>query len=217
MPNTTHSIQPTTARWLVLGGIVGPLWFTVAYHIAGIIREGYSSIQQPISDLGIGSNAWLLNLPLIALGGFFAFFALGFYRLAPDFANKKRWSLALALFGILFCCAGVFPESDPAGPLTLTGFLHFALGMYLGMPLLVTTLFKIGSRLRKLPAWRQFGRYTILTARLMILCFPLMSLTFAPGLTAVPPRAGWTRGAHLLWHFHAVVRGHKHTAGAPGK
>src|SRR6266436_5367625 len=68
------------AQWLALGGVVGPVLFVAAFTVGGIVRPGYSPIHQAVSDLGVGSNAWLLNVSLVLLGVLLIAFAMGFYR-----------------------------------------------------------------------------------------------------------------------------------------
>jgi hypothetical membrane protein len=44
-------------RWLALGGVAGPLLFVLAFTVAGMLRPGYSPVDQAISDLGIDGDA----------------------------------------------------------------------------------------------------------------------------------------------------------------
>src|SRR5262245_38384624 len=112
----------TIDRWLALGGLIGPLLFTVTYTLAGLLRPGYSPVDQAISDLGIGDHAWLLNGSLILLGLLLVGFTISFYRtIRPPAATRLRLLSAalLASVGIGYAIAGIFDETNP---------LHWQLG-----------------------------------------------------------------------------------------
>jgi hypothetical membrane protein len=105
-------------RWLALGGLVGPILFTLTYTVAGLLRPGYSPADQAISDLGAGEDAWMLNGSLILLG----LSLVGFYRtIRPPASTAFRLATAalLAGVGIGYAVAGIFDETDP---------LHWQLG-----------------------------------------------------------------------------------------
>jgi hypothetical membrane protein len=174
------TVKTIIARWLTLSGAVGSLLFIAGTLIGGALRPEYMPIHQPISDLGIGIYSWVLNVPLILCGLSIAIFAVGFCRLLSQLKSIRSMSILLGLFGILFANAGVFPESDPKGPLTIAGFLHFFPAMFIGMPLLMIALFRIGSQLRKYTAWSGHGWYTTVSAILMVIIMPVMFVTFAP-------------------------------------
>jgi hypothetical membrane protein len=95
--------QPQAARWLALGGVVGPLLFTGAYILAGVLRPDYSPIHQAISDLGVGPNAWLVDGSLVIncllLLGFTVSFA---WYMRSAFGRGWIWlsSALLALHGL---------------------------------------------------------------------------------------------------------------------
>src|SRR5476651_2639898 len=67
------------AHWLALGGIIGPVLFVLAFTFAGFIRTGYSPIQTAISALGVGSNAWLEDVPAFLLGLTILGFVISFF------------------------------------------------------------------------------------------------------------------------------------------
>jgi hypothetical membrane protein len=96
----------TAGSWAVAAGIaVGPLWMTAAL-VSGLLRQRYSFAAQPISDLGIGPNAWILNASLIATGLLVVVFALGFHWRLPDFPRKRLAISLLVSFGLCFAAAG---------------------------------------------------------------------------------------------------------------
>jgi hypothetical membrane protein len=158
---------------------VGPLWMTAAL-VSGLLRQRYSFAAQPISDLGIGPNAWILNASLIATGLLVVVFALGFHWRLPDFPRKRLAISLLVSFGLCFAAAGVFSEPSPDGPVTISGIAHFVLGFYVAMSALTVALFLISSGLRRRRSWERYASYTRLTAWLVLALIPLTQLFFNP-------------------------------------
>jgi hypothetical membrane protein len=159
---------------------VGPLWMTAAV-VSGLLRQRYSFAAQPISDLGIGPNAWILNLSLIATGLLVVVFALGFHWCLPDSPRKRLAISLLVSFGLCFATAGVFPEPSPDRPVTISGIAHFVLGFFVAMSALTVALFLISSGLRRRRSWERYASYTRLTAWLVLALIPLTQLFFNPG------------------------------------
>lgn len=144
-------------RWLGLAGVVGPIMFVLVFTIVGMARPGYSAVRQPVSDLGRGPNGWQLNVPLILLGLLLTTFVAGFFRafgVGPG--RVRRWVSAglLELPGIGFAVAGAFPLPSP---------VHWIVGatlVFLGsVPAFIVT----GLFLRRDPAWRGWGTYSLVT------------------------------------------------------
>jgi hypothetical membrane protein len=173
--------ENAVGSWAVAAGIaVGPLWMTAAL-ISGLLRERHSFAAQPISDLGIGPNAWILNASLIGTGLSVVAFALGFQRRSPSFSRRRLATGLLVTFGLCFAAAGIFPEPSPDGPVTITGIAHFVLGFFVAMSALTVALFLIASGLRKQPSWERHANYTRVTAWLVLALILLAQLFFNPG------------------------------------
>ncbi len=75
---SSEQVGNPVVRWLVLAGVVGPPLFVAVFTLAGFLRPGYSPIHQAVSDLGVGSNAWLLDGGVIINGLLLIGFAVGF-------------------------------------------------------------------------------------------------------------------------------------------
>jgi hypothetical membrane protein len=177
------SLRPANAagsRAVAAGIAVGPLWMTAAL-VSGLLRQRYSFAAQPISDLGIGPNAWILNASLIGTGLAVVVFALGFRRRLPSLSRRRLATGLLVTFGLCFAAAGVFPEPSPDGPVTITGVAHFMLGFFVAMSALTVALFLISSGLRKQAGWERHASYTRVTAWLVIALIVLTQLFFNPG------------------------------------
>jgi hypothetical membrane protein len=156
-------------RWLALGGVAGPLLFVLAFTVAGLLRPGYSPVDQAISDLGIDEGAWIVNGSLIILGLSLTGFAIGFYRsIRPRSSTALRVASAafLAAVGVGYAVAGIFPETNP---------LHWQLGAPLVYGGATLGFLLAGRLLRRSPAWRGWGSVTLLASLATLV---LMALTF---------------------------------------
>jgi hypothetical membrane protein len=154
-----HRRRPTAVdRWLAVGGVLGPVLFVLTFMVAGLLRPGYSPIDQAISDLGVGENAWLLNGSLVALGFLLVGFSSALYRgIRPLGGTAFRLVCAalLAGVGIGYAVAGIFDETNP---------LHWQLGAPLvfgGAPL---GFFLSKLLLRRDTASRGWGTFHLLPA-----------------------------------------------------
>jgi hypothetical membrane protein len=161
------------------GMAIGPVWIA-ATLVSGLVRDGYSFAAQPISDLGIGPDAWIVNASLIVTGSLAVVFALGFAHLVPAWPRRRVAAGLLATFGLGFAAAGVFHEPDPAGPLTPGGILHFVLGFFVAMVALVAALFLVASGLRREPGWSRDAAHAHTAGWLVIVLMALTQLFFNP-------------------------------------
>jgi hypothetical membrane protein len=167
-------------RYAVAAGMaIGPVW-VAATLVSGLSRSGYSFAAHPISDLGIGPNAWIVNASLIVPGSLAVVFALGFARLLPAWPWRRVAAVLFATFGLGFAAAGIFHEPDPAGPLTLGGILHFVLGFFVAMVALVAALFLVASGLRHEPGWSRDAAHARAVGWLVIVLVALTQLFFNP-------------------------------------
>lgn len=187
--------------WLVLGGVVGPVAFLVAITVAGFIRPGYSQVHQAISDLGVGSNPWLLNLPLIALGPLLTAFAVGFWQsLGRVLGGRWRWicTVLIALPGLGCAWAGVFTEAPP------TTTLHWVVVAsdvgdrgtdVLIMVGSVVGFLVTGLRLRRIAGWGGWGTYSIVSSALTLALFGSAFALWTAGIGGLLER---------LWFFELL-------------
>jgi hypothetical protein len=87
-----------TARWLVLvGGVINPIAFVLAYTVAGILRPGYSPIHQAISDLGVGPNGPLMDTIAVVHALLLIAFAVGIALLMRRVLTAGWWWVGVAL------------------------------------------------------------------------------------------------------------------------
>jgi hypothetical protein len=87
----TLASRPST-RWLALGAVVGPISYTLAWLILGFVSPGftlfgtrispYSPISTPISGLGLGPTAPLMNTAFVICGAFLLVGVVGVFHLS---------------------------------------------------------------------------------------------------------------------------------------
>src|SRR4051812_44872727 len=79
-------------RWLALGAVVGPIFFILAYTILGFLRPGYSLVSMPVSGLGIGPNAQVMNASFIIMGLLIFVGVIGIFQNMKELGAVARWS-----------------------------------------------------------------------------------------------------------------------------
>ncbi len=179
MDKTTLSSTSSTnafIQWSGLGAVVGPVLFVVMFTLAGILRPNYLPLSQAISDLGVGPMAWLLNIPLVILGGLLVAFAIGFY-LSPAIQSviSPGWRLACAMFlagpGMGYAVAGIFDETKPLH--WLAGQPLLGIGSVGGF--LITGLLLVRNR-----HWRTYGVYSLLSSGATVALIVWMNVALNP-------------------------------------
>jgi hypothetical membrane protein len=202
LENTTATDRSTsTNRLLLLGGVTGPVIFLLAFTVAGLLRPDYSPIQQAISDLGVGSNPWLLNVPLVLLGALIVAFCVGFARvLGPRLGNPWRWvcPVLLALPGLGYAWAGIFTEA----PATMT--LHWVVGMPLVGLGAIAGFLITGLRLRRIESLRGLGTYSVVAGLLTLALIVVMFSTWMLGFGGLTERVFFVE--ILAWYVVAALR-----------
>lgn len=170
--------QQRTGIWgippqlLALGGVAGPILYTLVFILAGFFHPGYSSLEQPISNLGaLEPNAWIQNANFVVSGLLFIAFAFGFFQMLRPMSSGqwlKVSTVFLVLSGVGLACAGFFHTDIPGfPPTTVHGVIHNIIFFVVYLSLLIA-LFIIGWHLRKIPFWRGYGWYSIITGLVMI-------------------------------------------------
>lgn len=84
---------------------IGVTQFLLFMIISEALYPGYSISRNYISDLGVGSTAYIFNTSIIFLGIFLI--------LGGAFLNSKLLSIFLILSGIGAMGVGIFPETSP--------------------------------------------------------------------------------------------------------
>ena len=184
---SAKQVGDPVARWVVLGGVVGPPLFVAVYTLAGFLRPGYSPIHQTVSDLGVGSNGWLVDVSCVFIGLLLTGFAVGFtLNLRPVLHQGWRWLIAvlLALHGLGLAIAGIFTEA----PATVA--IHWLVGANLGLFGPVVTFLVTGLVLRRDIRWRGWGTSLLIASLLTLVLLAIMAWVFTPGTLLASMRLG---------------------------
>jgi hypothetical membrane protein len=171
-----------TTRWLALAGVVGPLFFVGVFTLAGFLRPGYSPIHQTVSDLGVGSNGWLLDSGTIITGLLLMAFAVD---VALSLRPGRRWLIMvlLALHGFGLALAGIFTEAPSTLPFHI-------LAATIGLLSPVVAFLVLGLALRRDTQWRTWGiAFLIASLATLVLLF-VMGWVFTPGTPLTPLQLG---------------------------
>lgn len=178
--------KPVT-RWWPLAGVVGPLFFVIVFTLAGFLRPGYSPLHQTISDLGVGSNGWLVDVCCVITGLLLIGFAAGFaLSLRPVLHQGWRWPIAVlfALHGFGLAIAGIFTEAPS------TVMIHWLVGANLGFFGPVVAFLVTGLALRRETRWRGWGIALLIASLLTLVVIAIMFWVFTPGTPLASLRLG---------------------------
>ena len=111
MTSTRARVRLT--RWLLAGGVVGPLLFIVVFLVEGATRPGYSVWRNFVSELALSDQGWEQIANFIVCGLLCVTFAIGLRRTWRTGKASVWGPLLMALFGLSLVVAGVF-VTDPA-------------------------------------------------------------------------------------------------------
>ncbi len=155
------------SRLAALIGVVSPILCVLVFTLAGLLRPGYSPIHQVISDLGAGTDGWILNADLIISGLVSIIFAFGFYQQMRQVISRG-WLLAgtilLMLSGIGVANEGVFHQPSPGDPAAHLYIVLHNIGLAVLFYSLIIALLIVGWQLCRTASWRGYGWYLLLTA-----------------------------------------------------
>ncbi len=178
--NLQHtSLKPRwnqTARWLALiGGVINPIAFVLAYTVADLLRPGYSPIHQAISDLGVGPNGSLLDAIAVLHGLLLTAFAVGFALLMRQVLTVGwRWvgAVLLGLRGLANVTTAIFTDA----PATVA--IHSLATLVIGLGL------------RRTSQWRGWGTYSLVAALVTLVLVAVEFWAFRPGTPLAPAQVG---------------------------
>jgi hypothetical membrane protein len=184
------SVKPRgdqTARWLALiGGVINPIAFVLAYTAAGLLRPGYSPIHQAISDLGVGPNGSLMDTIAVLHALLLIAFAVGFALLMRGVLTAGwRWFgvALLVVRGLAQVTTGIFTDA----PATVR--IH-SLATIIALLSMVSAFTVIGLGLVRTPQWRRWGTYSLVAALVTLVLVAIEFWAFTPGTPLAPVRVG---------------------------
>jgi hypothetical protein len=177
-----------TSRWLALGAVGGPLVFTLAWLVLGFVSPGYtvfgtliapySPISQPISGLGMGLTAPVMNTAFVLSGLLLLVGVFGVFRtLGAGGRPAVRWACAalLALSPVGLVVAGSFNLESPVPHLV---------GALLALASPVLSFLAAGLVFRGIQRWRRFGSLLLLSSPLTLLLLVFFFGSFDQATTA---------------------------------
>ncbi len=162
--------------------MVAPIAFTLLWVVLGFVSDGYdlwdmhiapySAVAQPISGLGMGSTAPLMNGGFVLYGLAMVWGAVAFARALPALEDRarRRTALLLGVHGLGAIMVGLF--NLEAIMLHLTGFL-LVVSPSLTFPF-------VARGLRQVPGWRTAARALHVAALLTLLLTGAYFATFNP-------------------------------------
>lgn len=175
---STHRPCPT-GTWAY---VVAPIAFTFVWLVLGFVSDGYdlwdmhiapySPISQPISGLGLGATAPIMNSGFVLYGLAMVWGSVAFARALPslDVRGRRRVATLLGLHGLGAIVVGVFDLE--AIMLHFVGFL-LTVSPIVSLPL-------VGRQLRRIPGWRTAGRSFLVAGLLTLLLTVAYFATFDP-------------------------------------
>jgi hypothetical membrane protein len=164
------------ARWLALSGVVGPIIFAVVVTLLGLLRPGYSPVNESISTLGVGGlYAGLANAIGFLCGVLLLAFAIGFFILMAPIL-RLGWRVTSLVLLLLSGMGLISPAIFPAAPATVS--LHWMLA-WVGFFAFLVACIVVGSQWVRVRHWRGYGWYSLLIALLLLLI--ILGVRFLPG------------------------------------
>jgi len=205
-------VQDRLTRWLLLGGVVGPLLFIVVFLIEGATRPGYSAWRNYVSDLALSNQGWEQAANFLVCGVLVIGLAVGLRRALRTGTASVWGPLLMGIFGIGLVVAGIFPTDPgrnypPGAPLngtptTFHGWVHGinAIPVFLILAILP---FILARRFAEEPENHSWATYSRIVGAVIILTFiggnvigPLGEHGLIPPLSGLVQRiqiiAGWT-------------------------
>jgi hypothetical membrane protein len=160
-------MEKPSLKLLALGGIIGPLLFTVTTLICAGLRPDYNHIHHFISELGATGtpNADLMNwIGFIPSGIIISSFGLSVTLLLPKKILARSGSVLIILFGLGLIVVGFF-SCDEGCPRegSLENNIHDQISGPIFLCAILGSLL-LGLTFRRLPNWRKLWLYSIVSA-----------------------------------------------------
>lgn len=173
-------------RWLLVGGVIGPLLFIVVFLIEGATRPGYSVWRNYVSELALSDQGWEQIVNFIVCGSLCVGFAFGLRRVWQAGPASLWGPLLIGLFGLSLVVAGVF-VTDPArgyppgapltgSPQTFHGTVH-GVNALIAFPALGVAFFVLARRFAVEPEWRGWATYSRVVGAVFLLLFPIGTIS----------------------------------------
>jgi len=146
-------------------GIVSAILLTATYIVGALLRPGFSSMRQAISELieAGAPNKLLLDIMLFFFHGLVIPFAYGLHRGINDGKGSKLGPFLLGGAGVIGLFLTAFFPCDPGcEPVTFTGIMHIFISIPMGFMVLFSIL-AFSRRLKKSANWTGYAKYSLIT------------------------------------------------------
>jgi hypothetical protein len=168
--------QALTDRFLLVAGLIGPLFFFIVVIVEGATRPEYNPLHHVVSTLALGPGGWIVNTALGVLGVLLLFFAVGLRRVLYPGTGSTWAPILIAVSGLAFIAEVIF-VSDPAlgyppaaaDTSTLHGTLHNVLSVVFETPTIVAACIVLARRFAKTPGGRQWVIFSVVTILVVVL------------------------------------------------
>ena len=160
-------MENTSLKVFGLGGVIGPLLFTITTLICAGLRSDYSHSHDFISELGATGtpNADLMNwIGFIPSGIMISSFGLSLTLLLPKNILARSGSVLIMIFGLGMTVVGFF-SCDEGCPRegSLENNIHDRISGPIFLCAILGSLL-LGITFRRLPYWRKLWHYTVVSA-----------------------------------------------------
>ncbi len=192
-------------RYLLLSGVIAPVWFLLMTILGGALRPGYSHLADTVSELFAPGSP---NKPLLdGLHAVFAMlligFGIGILQYVRASGRPARSAMAgarlyLAMGVLSLATATVFPQDAWGSPATFAGQMHKVLSGIIGL-LGILSFILIGTWLDRAGIAAGFATYSWLTAGASVLAAVFFALNVGGPLMGLAERAAALAG--FQWTF----------------
>lgn len=223
--NQVKGVTPST-RWLLAGGVIGPVLFVLVFLVEGATRPGYSAWRNFVSQLSLSDQGWEQIANFLICGALCLGFALGLRRVLHSGRGATWGPILLGIFGLSLISAGIFVTGPalgypPGAPIASQESPHAAIHGLSGLVAFTTlpaACFVLARRFAGNPAWRGWAAYSVVTGVIVLLSFVFSNLTAVLDQIGTLPNAptglfqrigiiaGWVWIAALAWRLLRSLR-----------
>ena len=196
-------------KYLCISGMAAVAAYVLHVVLGGFLWQGYSHLQQPISDLTAtgAPDAALLNDILLAYAIPAILFGLSAFMYLRHFAPKtaRAGMLLYMIMQLVSFSYRFFPEDLPGAALTFSGLMHIVVTFAI-VPLTILAPILLGAGLRKLERFRRFGTFSIVAGIVIFAAGGTSTVFFANHLPFFGLVERINIGTLQLWTFLAALK-----------
>ena len=205
------------ARWLLTGGVIGPVLFVQVFLVEGWTRSGYDPTTMYVSLLSLSDQGWQQIANFLVNGVLIAGGAVGLRSVLRDGPGSRWGPILIGVAGVSLVVGGIFvtdpccayPPGTPAGTQSTyswhggihdIGALSVFGGLAAAMFVMARRFAGDGSR------WALYSRASAVGE--LVFLFASFAFTDVAGLlqrVAALFALGWV--AQVMWRFRQEVAG----------